>query len=340
MKKLLMVLMSALMVLTVGMTSKIKAATGGYPVYYKDNVKQETSQYLSVHDEGDTVTKTADDIDGYEFVSWTVTKYDGATKTEVTTSTEKELSFTMPTWGYDDESIPDDCGVVVIATYKEKEEAEIIPEDNVDSVEFSDNFKEKLAEETGLTIDENSTIVVKVTGLTTESTPTDDAKTRIETIAKSLGADVENIKYYDGVLNVKVTSNGSEKEITSESSTLLQDLGAYSSSTDMYINVNDFEAVASNKNRTWIVIRDHENTAETLGGVGTGTNGYGQPLVLFTNDKFSTFAVTYVDTDKPADTGSSNTSKPITCESEHGKGWYYSEKAGACKYGVVNTATK
>ncbi len=63
------------------------------------------------------------------------------------------------------------------------------------------------------------------------------------------------------------------------------------------------------------------------------------PVMILTYTEKSTSGKTDTNTETNTNSGTTNT-KVVTCESEHGKGWTWSESKNACVYKVTNTGAK
>lgn len=320
MKKLLTVLVSALMVLTVSMTAKVKAATGCWWYSVKYNVTgSETSNQADCVESGSEVELTAEDKDGYEFVNWEVKKFEGdRSNTTLTTSTDKTVKFTMVEY-------PNDGGVVAVANYK-KAEPTIEPKSD-DVVIENEDEKEGIIDvaekEIGRELTDSDTVTYE---LVTKDVTADEEET-VKTKVEELGLNAENVVVYNKSLKITVNN---ETVIEPTSGTTVT----------MVFKVGDIPAAASNMNRTWYVVRFHDGEEPEKIKAEFGHNGFGEEIITIENDKFSLFAISYEDTEKPA-TPAASGEHHVSCEElNNSNNWTWSESKGKCVYRVTNTSAK
>lgn len=97
---------------------------------------------------------------------------------------------------------------------------------------------------------------------------------------------------------------------------------------------------SDNVSRTYKIIRTHDgdNGIETT--IIDGTFDSSNNTFTFETDRFSTYALVYVDEAKDKDDSSNNVSTVKTCEEVLGRNYTWSTSSNTCVYKVTNTNTK
>lgn len=338
MKKLMMVLLSALMVLTVGMSV---SASAGEPwnVEFATNVPgKETSSIVSNwaggYRGGTTITLEAKDVEGYEFSNWTATIYgdkDYDANSLFSNTNDPYTTFTLPSEGYGT--------VKITANFDVVKATKVETEGNLTDAANTSYIANAVAKQAGVEVTDGDE--VKLTAVVEDVAVSDSVKKTVEEVAASWGVTVANSSVGKDIklAGTIIAEDGSvKKELTAGE---VSDLGNGWVHVDVSYSVPaEVLNTPSGYTRYFYVIALHENGKNDLYYV----DSISASNISFWANKFSTFVLAYEDilndTTTPAGPKDTNSDGIVDCVEENGKGWVWSSSKNVCVYKVTNTSAK
>lgn len=201
------------------------------------------------------------------------------------------------------------------------------PNANDANIVSSSDLEDLLPESDKEEIDQGIDVSLWITVEDTTSSINEDDTNTIETETKkkldlASNQSIKFTTYLDIELHKEV--NGESSTVTSTESEL---------TISLKLDKKDINT-DSNYTRVYKIVRLHDNEVTVL-----DTSFDGKDTITFKSDKFSTYALIYIDT--KIENKSNNTSNKTsgTCEETKGKNWMWSEKTKTCVYKVRNTST-
>ncbi len=222
----------------------------------------------------------------------------------------------LPTYVSNPNNLDTNISLKIKVDAKKSEDATLVDKkDAIDKVELNDYEKEILDENEEATYDLKLDI----------SDDVDDKDVELVN---------NNLDNYKLIKKLDLTLT---KIITYKDTIYTSPVSSTNSPIEVSIFINDaYINIVEGISRTYKVLRVHDNNVDLLDASFNSTN----KTITFKTDKFSTYAVVYIDTYK-VEPSEEVVNKVVTCEEYmNSKNWTWSESKKACVYKVSNTSSK